>query len=1491
MEKIGFKAFDAHGKLLPLKDLIDRLQKSTKNLTDQQKQDAIATIFGQEALSGMLTLIDNGPKALDELTQSYKTADGAAKEMAKTMQDNAKSSVEQMVGSLETAAIKLEEVAAPSITKIANEVQEAANKFSELSPEMQEFIIKAALGAAALGPMAKVLGTVTGGIGKLISFGGRLGITLGLVKEGTTLGGIALKGFSLAGGLAVGAAAALGIGIAGVVTHNELMSKSIDTSTEELSTWEKAVNAVTGGTIKSKAELQKAGLVYKDFGDGISDGFKEGIEKATKSYHEFEMLLTTSNLDDKISDENSKKITASINSIIEDAKQTITSRKSEVQNELSEMFKLGDGKIDENEQKVLDAAGSEADANLSKVDEIQKQISDRWTKAIQEHGKLSQEDVEQIKKGLQQIQQIKAEAAAKNDAESSYAKNEYTERLNGVSANEASGIYKDSSEQIKKKFEKERVTYKTGMDELQKEIKKYTEEGKTEEAKNAQEQFKAKDKDYKASIKKEQEYLKEMRGMLYKKNSTLEGTMNEVDGSLFSKKDLKQKSNLEAMENQYDAIAKATESGMIRVQDAAGKWHDIQVTVDQATGHITSAYDTFNGDYAGYSEKFANNAKETGDKIKEEMQSLYRAINNSSGIKLDGNKVFNAKTDELITKLDTIVEKADGAKTAVQDINGARVRLEFDKNGTLTNYKDVLAAINGQTENNPAVVKTKIEVDGSEVSTIDDTVKKLNELPPETEVNITINGEEAEMTAEEAAKKLGEIPPDTNTDVIVNTSDADSKLDTTKQKAEDVDAEQPNVDATANTSGADSNLDTTKEKANEVDSTDPSVDVSANTGTAETGLSGIIDKLKWIKDNPVQAFVNFVSGSGTGVPVGNSYTGANIGTEGLTYAHEHGWELGTGEEALYYMGGGSGILDHMSSVNEMRQEVSGQIASFMSVGINALSSALGQQNNNLSSIVNNTGQMLNNDKTYNKQMLDAQKLNAELASNMVDKMDLYDNVQFGEFQKEIESAKAATDKADNMKIEDNYWYSDSKTRLDDVESQIDSLRDKMSETEDKGYKESLEKQQKVLEKQKDSIQKEVDYYKDAAQKEIEICKENAKKQVEIADKKKEKLTKLAEATTEAIKNYLTKQKEAAEKNINDQLASLEKRYNKSIARIDKDTKRKTEEIDRRIKDLEDESTDTSREDERKASKDNINVLTTKMNNTASFADKRALALQIKDAKKELEKKEDTWNIEDQKEELEREKELLAERAENRKKSLEEQYNREKEEKEKELKNVDAYYDKLLETDALNAQARFKLLTGSNEELVALLNSYNPKWQDAGQSLANSLLTGLNSSKQSVQDEVEEMLSLRNASTGTTIQRPWGYATGTSFNNAEGLYDTNEKGYEFRSKGDVAYVSKGAGIRNHMQSVADMKAEVKSQVASQMSFFVSQMRATVEMEQANMKALLAGNLARGTSNNTIKNETNNNAPLFHAENVYLKNENDIEQLSYKLGFYSIRNRSN
>ena len=67
-----------------------------------------------------------------------------------------------------------------------------------------------------------------------------------------------------------------------------------------------------------------------------------------------------------------------------------------------------------------------------------------------------------------------------------------------------------------------------------------------------------------------------------------------------------------------------------------------------------------------------------------------------------------------------------------------------------------------------------------------------------------------------------------------------------------------------------------------------------------------------------------------------------------------------------------------------------------------------------------------------------------------------------------------------------------------------------------------------------------------------------------------------------------------------------------------------------------------------------------------------------------------------------------------------------------------HYANLSTEEKLQARARELMLDGNNAELISILETYNPKWQDAGQSFGNSLINGLNSTKTKIASIVSEI---------------------------------------------------------------------------------------------------------------------------------------------------------
>src|SRR5690606_3113580 len=88
MAELGIEVKDSNGEIKPLDVLLRDLRKSFGKLTEDQKANAAATIFGKEAMSGMLAILNASESEFNQLTKAIANSDGVAQEMADTMQNN-----------------------------------------------------------------------------------------------------------------------------------------------------------------------------------------------------------------------------------------------------------------------------------------------------------------------------------------------------------------------------------------------------------------------------------------------------------------------------------------------------------------------------------------------------------------------------------------------------------------------------------------------------------------------------------------------------------------------------------------------------------------------------------------------------------------------------------------------------------------------------------------------------------------------------------------------------------------------------------------------------------------------------------------------------------------------------------------------------------------------------------------------------------------------------------------------------------------------------------------------------------------------------------------------------------------------------------------------------------------------------------------------------------------------------------------------------------
>ena len=265
MTELGLSFFDAQGNMLPLNGIVAELETKMAGLTQEQRNNALVTLFGQESLSGMLALMERGSDELINLTESFEAADGSAAAMAETMMNNTSGSLEEMMGALETLAIKIQQVLAPVVTKAAQGITEFINKLSSMDEGMLKLVVTLAGVAAAIGPVLIM-------VGKLLQFIGGLPKTIEAAKAGFAVLKGAIAGVSAPVVAIIAVIAALIAAFKHLWETNEEFRNSIT------AIWESIKEAFSGFTDGIVERLNSLGFKFESITEVLSaiwNGFCE----------------------------------------------------------------------------------------------------------------------------------------------------------------------------------------------------------------------------------------------------------------------------------------------------------------------------------------------------------------------------------------------------------------------------------------------------------------------------------------------------------------------------------------------------------------------------------------------------------------------------------------------------------------------------------------------------------------------------------------------------------------------------------------------------------------------------------------------------------------------------------------------------------------------------------------------------------------------------------------------------------------------------------------------------------------------------------------------------------------------------------------------------------------------------------------------------------------------------------------------------------------
>lgn len=195
MDEYGISLTDADGNMLSLAEVMEQLREKMGGLDEATQASAASTLFGKEAMSGMLAIINASDEDFNKLTESINNSSGTTQEMADVMNDNAAGAMAMLSSAINVLFTNLSEFLIPAFTEIVRKVTDAVNWFNGLSEGAQKAVLALGGVAAAVGPVLIVIGKIATGIGALGSVGAKL-IT-GIGKIVSSAGGLVKVGGSL----------------------------------------------------------------------------------------------------------------------------------------------------------------------------------------------------------------------------------------------------------------------------------------------------------------------------------------------------------------------------------------------------------------------------------------------------------------------------------------------------------------------------------------------------------------------------------------------------------------------------------------------------------------------------------------------------------------------------------------------------------------------------------------------------------------------------------------------------------------------------------------------------------------------------------------------------------------------------------------------------------------------------------------------------------------------------------------------------------------------------------------------------------------------------------------------------------------------------------------------------------------------------------------------------------------------------------------------
>lgn len=666
---------DASGNFLSFADIVNGVQSATDGMSESQRATALSATFTADSMKGMNLALAAGSDKIAKFTNELYNCDGAANDMAKTMQDNLKGKITQLKSALEGAGIAIGEKLIPALTDIVKGITNTVSSFNKLDEGTQKSIVKFGLIAAAAGPVISVIGKLVTGIGALVNiFSAASGAVVAMSSVLTPLG------------VVVGTVAA---GVLVWKKNQDLMNGTVLDSKENMGLFERALASLQGETVYTKEELQELGYTFDDITD-VNKDLQDAIYESKRDLADFKMVLHDTTLDNTFTQEEANNLVSRVDGAFQSCLEAIEEKYGATQDAMSEMFSV-DGVINENESKILTWYQTQQDQMTAKASQLQEEINQIIANRTANGGELTEQEINQIQNRYAKIKQIELDCLADNEYERIRAQQEFILESNDLDLEGLSTLIKNRREKYDEQNKDVLANYNTQIEYLKNHLGEMDYE--TRIAAEAQIEQLEKDRDKELEVNREYyskdiDYVREHYGDL----------IDQIDlysGNVKSRKDRHYEELLNKDLQYYANTQAITETGLTTLYNTTtGTWDMVYAKVDETTGQLVGIYDIQTGEVKAMTEEIA-------ESLTNEAREWYNLQDSTVAVAIamgqawvdSTGRIVNANGD-VIGSLRNVTDNADGTKTALIDLDGRTYRVNVDGDGAITILEDIQNRVN-----------------------------------------------------------------------------------------------------------------------------------------------------------------------------------------------------------------------------------------------------------------------------------------------------------------------------------------------------------------------------------------------------------------------------------------------------------------------------------------------------------------------------------------------------------------------------------------------------------------------------------------------------------------------------------------------------------------------------------------------------------------------------------------------------------------------------